>query len=420
MKQPLIYIVTLTLMFLTACSFIANASSSDQKRDTLQPEYEIDMATDITEFQAYHMTIHYPQTPNNQIDQTIIDYKNEKKAEFKQKSYQASRNQNAEKVHELHIDFDILHQDEYFFVVRFTETMDTGDGDPITTETIMNFGKEQGARLEIKDFFKDEQSEWIDELKGKQVAWNGQGFTVYQDGDERVIDEKAMKQELKDEYAELTEQTQEPSNQTNMEKPESLESFSSNASAKRTMEEKDGKKRVALTFENGPHPKVTPDLLNVLEKHQVEATFFMLGKRVQYYPEVAQAVSQAGHEIGNHTWDHPRMSRLTSDEIDRQIAATQKVIGEAVGYKPSLIRLPFGEQITYNQELQSVGYSVGVEDEKNKQAFEIAQTVLSEVEDGSVIVLSDLHPSVIKATDLIIESLNEQGYEFVTVSEMSK
>lgn len=419
MRQSLIYIVTLTLMFLTACSFIANASSStDQNSDALQPEYEIDMATDISEFETYHMTIHYPQTPNNQIDQTIIDYKNEKKAQFKQKSYQALINQQTDKAHELHIDFDVIHQDEYFFVVRFTETTDLGEGAPITEQTIMNFDKEQGERLEIKDFLKEDHYELIQDLKGKSVAWTTEGFTVFKGNEKEVVDQRKVKEALKPEYADLLSKEEQATEAK--QKKEATSTISSSVPSKRIVEKNTNKKRVALTFDDGPHPKVTPDLLNVLEDDEVEATFFMLGKRVHYYPEVAQAVSQAGHEIGNHTWNHPRMSRLTSDEIDEQIEATQKAIGEAVGYKPTFIRLPFGEQMTNKQDLEPVGYSVRVEDEKNKKADEIAKEIVANVENGSVIMLSDLHPSVVKATDLIINRLKSQGYEFVTVSELNK
>ncbi|MCA0971160.1 polysaccharide deacetylase family protein [Halobacillus litoralis] len=414
MNQPFLYIITLSLLLVTGCSFIANAnSSSDEKGEDLQPEYHVDLATDITEFDEYHMTIHYPKTQNNKIDQMIIDYTNERKAEFKRKSYEALQNQDPKKAHELHIDFEVLHQDGAVFVVLFEEVIDLGTGNPIESQTVMNFDKDKGTLLKAEDFLR-EDSTLTTSLADESFAWTKNGLAIYQSTGKELVDQTA----LKPKYADLLKTIKGTSHDTA--ESDVAKEWPSAALSNRAKASEQADKRVALTFDDGPHPKVTVDVLDVLEEREVEATFFMIGKRVQYYPEVAQAVSKAGHEIGNHTWNHARVTRLTSEEVDEQIERTQQVIGEAVGYTPTIIRLPFGEQMAFNQELHSVSPNVTIENSKDKSPEEMALEVVTKVKDGSIIMLSDLDSNTVEAVDLIIEKLSAEGYDFVPAHRLAK
>ncbi len=433
MRQPMIYIATFALVLLSACSFIANANNDPSKvEDNRPPTFEVDMVTDISEYKEYHMTIHYPQTPNNQIDQTIIDYTNQKKAAFKQKSYQALQNQEKTQSYELHVDFEILYQDRHFFVVRFIETMDVGKSEPLVEQTIMNFEKDKGNRLEPQELFKEEEYD-LEKLVGNgeeapsidevNVAWTADGLALYlkqptNSQDYIVLNQDKVKEMMKPSYVELMESNRSiESEESNSED----QSTSSSADQSTSMPlKKDSGKRVALTFDDGPHPKVTKNILNILDKHEVHASFFMLGKRVSYYPDVAQDVATAGHEIGNHTWNHPRLTRLTSEQIDEQIEKTQSEIQQAVGFTPSMIRLPFGERTTHGYRLQPVGWTVTVDQWQSKSGAEIAAEIVAQVEDESVILLNDIHPSMVGVVDLVVEELSDQGYEFVPVSEIQK
>lgn len=449
MKQPIVYMASFALLFLTACTFIAKADEGEKKASASHPPYQVDIRTEIEELDEYHMTVHFPETPNNQIDQTIIDYINQKKAEFKQKSYQSFQEIGKARPHELHIDFEVLYQDGNFFVVRFIETMDVGRADISVEQTVMNFNKDQGNRIEVDEFFKEnvnyvhKMADFaINELSDKvgenrmpefqhqvsplaenyqNLAWTGEGFVLFlnhsQKGwDKITVGHKSIKKLLQPDYAKVwLDQSSHVSDKKNK-----IVSVSDPVEISSSSEKVVAGQKVALTFEDGPHPEYTKNVLEVLDHYQVEATFFMIGKRVKYYPEVAQAVVEQGHEIGNHSWSHPRLSRLNSSQVEEQIASTQKVIEEATGQKPDLLRLPFGDKpVSPNQTgLNTIPLTVDSEEWQTKEPKQIAAEVISQVESGSVIVLQQLQPSTIEAIEIVIKQLSEQGYQFVKASQL--
>lgn len=162
MKPIIIYMALFSLLLMAGCSFIANANE-DSKTSQAEPIYDVNIQTEIVEFEEYHITVHYPDTPNNQINQTIIDYVNQKKAAFKKESYKSLQENEVKSSHELHIDYEVLHQDHRFFVVQFEETMDVVPGEPVIKKTTINFDKKNGKRIELKDLFKEDLP-YIDRL----------------------------------------------------------------------------------------------------------------------------------------------------------------------------------------------------------------------------------------------------------------
>ncbi|UZM99884.1 polysaccharide deacetylase family protein [Lysinibacillus sp. MHQ-1] len=102
------------------------------------------------------------------------------------------------------------------------------------------------------------------------------------------------------------------------------------------------KKRIALTFDDGPHPKVTEQILNILDKYHAKATFFMLGSRVQYYPDIARDVLARGHEIGNHSWNHPVLTKLTQEQVMKEYNTTTAEIEKAINHGATVFRPPYG------------------------------------------------------------------------------
>ncbi|MGP4076186.1 polysaccharide deacetylase family protein [Halobacillus sp. K22] len=448
MKPIIIYMALLSLLLMTGCSFIANANGDSQK-STGEPIYDVKIQTEIIEYEEYHITIHYPDTPNNQINQAIIDYVNQKKAAFKKESYEALQKNEGKSSLELHIDYEVLHQDRRFFVVQFEETTDVVPGEPVVKKTIVNFDKENGKRIELNELFKQDlpyvdrlveftvealkadenySADMEDALKtifnnNLHIALTGQGIVVYINGvsdfpNKIVLNEKAVDELLRPEYAKALELP----GKINKEKPTYKEEDSTfTAEDYRSKHGSSGMKEVALTFDDGPHPEVTTNILEALNEYEAKATFFMIGKRISYYPEVARQVAEAGHEIGNHTWDHPRLSRLPQKEVTQQIDATQQIIKQVTGQKPDVIRLPFGDRppVTYKKEISAVPWTVEVKDWQKLENSQVAENVLSQVEDGSIILLHDLQPSMAEAVELIVKSLKQEGYTFVTVSELN-
>ncbi|MGI8313514.1 polysaccharide deacetylase family protein [Halobacillus mangrovi] len=454
MRRPILYIAILGLLLLTACSFIASADeSADSSESTAQPSYEVTMETEIVEYEEYHITIHYPQTSNNKINQTIIDYVNQRKAAFKKESYQSIQEHGKAKSHELHIDFEVPHQGSSFFVVRFEETMDVGEPELIHDQTVMNFGKKNGKLIQLDQLFKNDRdyvehltkltkeklrddlseeayyhTEVQEVLKAvstnyENIALTGNGLEIYLNHavatlpEKVVISQRSIKDLLNDSYSEalMSEGIKQVSHKQHVDSSQETKKIE-----KSEEESNSESKRIALTFDDGPHPKVTPNVLKILEKYEAKATFFMIGKRVQYFSETAKMVADQGHEIGNHTWDHPRLTRLSAEEVDNQIDRTQEIIKEVTGVQPRMIRLPFGEVPSQfsSTQLKIIPLDAHGENWQEKEPEQLAQELIENVESGDTLLLHDLQSTSVEVLELVLHELNNKGYKIVKVSEL--
>lgn len=202
------------------------------------------------------------------------------------------------------------------------------------------------------------------------------------------------------------------------EKACALEQPAINAAAH--IENEQAKKLIALTFDDGPNMKYTPKVLEVLEKENIKATFFIVGSRVNFFPTTLKMVSQAGHQIGNHTYNHKRPTGLTDFEIQQEISDTAEVIKEVCGAAADAVRTPYGE---VTQGVENSGYpiilwSIDTEDWKEKSSDEIYQEVTASARDGDIILMHDSYQRTVDAIAKIIPELKSQGYEFVTVNEL--
>src|SRR5205814_9687938 len=103
---------------------------------------------------------------------------------------------------------------------------------------------------------------------------------------------------------------------------------------------------IALTFDDGPNEKLTPRLLDLLAQHRIHATFFVIGENVAQHPEILQRAAREGHEIGNHSWSHPNLAKMSDDGVRSQIKRTEEAISGAIGSRPILLRPPYGSLTT--------------------------------------------------------------------------
>ncbi|XXM72403.1 polysaccharide deacetylase family protein [Lysinibacillus sphaericus] len=183
-------------------------------------------------------------------------------------------------------------------------------------------------------------------------------------------------------------------------------------------------KYVALTFDDGPDSTVTPRILNILKDHDVKATFFMLGSQVEKFPSLAKKVSEAGHEIGNHTDLHKDLTKLGSRQLLQEVLNSRQKIQEATGQTPSILRPPYG---AVNQQVVEAAkengssivlWSVDSLDWKNKNAAEINRVVQEEISPGSIILLHDVHPTTADSLPGLLTKLEAEGYQFMTVSQL--
>ena len=191
-------------------------------------------------------------------------------------------------------------------------------------------------------------------------------------------------------------------------------------------------KQLALTYDDGPNDPHTFRLLEVLAKHDVKATFFLIGRFVKQRPDIARELTRAGHVVGNHTFSHPNLLFATSEQTRTELTTCEQVLSDAVGEHSRLFRPPFGGRrpgtlrVARALGLEPVMWSVTGWDWKGKPAEYVEHKVAEQVRGGDVILLhdgshaefgGDRSQSVI-ATDHLIARYRSEGYEFVTVPQM--
>jgi peptidoglycan/xylan/chitin deacetylase (PgdA/CDA1 family) len=194
-----------------------------------------------------------------------------------------------------------------------------------------------------------------------------------------------------------------------------------------------GQKMIALTFDDGPNPTYTPQVLKILNDHQVKATFFLIGQQAQAYPELVQQIKTLGHGLGNHSFSHPfNLSYLSRDKMRQEITATQQVLFSITGEAPRLFRPPLGwvsrelEAVCHDLSLPIINGSIKAGDVSLPGREYIISAVLDWVRAGDIIILHDGggfgffrdRTQTLQALPVILETLKERGYRFVTVSEL--
>lgn len=186
-------------------------------------------------------------------------------------------------------------------------------------------------------------------------------------------------------------------------------------------EKKTEKKRIALTFDDGPHPIYTPQMLELLKEEQVPATFFLLGENVELYGDVVKEIAKEGHLIGNHTYHHVQITSLSLEEACKEIQETSDLIEELTGIGTEYVRPPFG---TWNEELEErlnlipVMWSIDTKDWTTQNVDWIVRETVKHAEDHDIILMHDSYQSTVDAVKRVIEQLEAKGFEFVTVDEI--
>lgn len=180
-------------------------------------------------------------------------------------------------------------------------------------------------------------------------------------------------------------------------------------------------KKIAITFDDGPNPDYTEMLLEGLAERKVSATFFLLGKEVEKYPDIVKDIYDGGHLIGTHSYEHVNLSSLNDKAAIEQVDKTNEAIKEITGESPEYIRPPFGCwkcNLDYETSMIEVLWDVDPLDWKTSNSDVITKRVVDKVEENDIILLHDASESSVKAAFKIIDELQQQGYVFVTVDEI--
>ncbi|MBW8793253.1 MAG: polysaccharide deacetylase family protein [Streptomyces sp.] len=183
-------------------------------------------------------------------------------------------------------------------------------------------------------------------------------------------------------------------------------------------------KCVALSFDGGPSA-TTPKLLDILKQRHLHATFFVQGRgHISKYPDILRRIAEEGHEIGNHTWTHPRLTDLDEAGARAELTRTQDAIEKITGTRPVLMRPPEGrtnrkvEKICRELGLAQVLWSVTAKDYETTDSALITKRVLDQTHRDGIILLHDLHKGTVPAVPGILSALEERGYTVVTVSQL--
>jgi len=193
-----------------------------------------------------------------------------------------------------------------------------------------------------------------------------------------------------------------------------------------------GSRQLALTYDDGPNDPHTQRLMEVLARHGVQATFFLIGRYVKERPEIAREIVQAGHVVGNHTFSHPLLTFKSAAEIRRELAQCRSALEDALGQHSNLFRPPFGGRrpavlrVARELGLEPIMWNVTGYDWNAPPSAEIEGKVSSQIHGGDVILLHDGgHKQIgadrsqtVMATDNLIARYKSEGYEFVTIPQM--
>jgi len=184
-------------------------------------------------------------------------------------------------------------------------------------------------------------------------------------------------------------------------------------------------KIVALTFDDGPHPQYTPRILDELQKRNVKATFFTLGRLVDLQPQITARIAQEGHEIGNHTYTHGNLSKMSDANIQKEMNRGRDAIVRATGIHPRIMRAPYGaikpaqRQMIYDKYgYTEIFWSVDSRDWESKNATSVTNVIMKNTRPGGIILVHDIQKAAADALPVFLDRLLAQGYKFVTVSEL--
>lgn len=179
--------------------------------------------------------------------------------------------------------------------------------------------------------------------------------------------------------------------------------------------------RIAITFDDGPSAHCTGRLLDGLKERKIKGTFFLIGKNAEENPDLVKRLAEEGHLIGNHTYNHVEITRLSDEEAKKEIMETDRAISSITGEHVEYMRPPFGlwqDELEEELDVMPVMWSIDPLDWTTKNVEEIVNKVVTEAGENDIILLHDCYDSSVDAALRIVDILKKKGFEFVTVDEL--
>ena len=420
-----------------------NASEPEQSSEITEADSAfpgVRIATDISNDKNIPFAIQYPITefePFNEVVHTYIESSKERYINTMRLQVNAKSKNNVPG--ELNISFDTYQYEEQYYSFVLTKNMSTDDNGYQTSVETFFLNNETGELLDIRtvlnkdlksletfavhvrsELQKDEDLKDI-LLEEKLIAATEPKWRLFKRF--ALKDESLIIYFDKDEIAQSSAGTptfEVPLSFINPLLAHEFQIQMATTDAVISHGHIEGK-RVALTFDDGPDPVVTGQILDLLDKYNAKATFFMLGSRVQYYPSLVRDVYESGHEVGNHTWNHPVLTKLSSREVLEEYNATQDAITDALGVGATIFRPPYGatnKRVNDLVPIPLINWSIDTLDWKHRDAQKILPIVQNHMHNNAIILMHDIHQSTADGLEGILAYLQAEGYQFVTVSEI--
>jgi peptidoglycan/xylan/chitin deacetylase (PgdA/CDA1 family) len=182
---------------------------------------------------------------------------------------------------------------------------------------------------------------------------------------------------------------------------------------------------IAMTFDDGPSPQLTPRLLDILKERGIKATFFVVGQNAAEYPDILRRMASEGHEIANHSWSHPALTKLGAEGFRKQIENANDAISRVTGKRPVLMRPPYGatssilnKRLSEEYGLKVILWSVDPLDWRYRNSNRVFNHIVQNTQPGSIILAHDIHATTVAAMPETLDALLSKGYKFATVSEL--
>lgn len=183
-------------------------------------------------------------------------------------------------------------------------------------------------------------------------------------------------------------------------------------------------KYIALTFDDGPHHTNTIEVLDLFKKHGIKATFFVLGSRAQTYPEIISRMAKEGHDVGNHTWDHASLTKMSNSEAIENLRKSANFLSSLTLKPINLVRPPYGQtndrvsKMIHSQGWHEIMWDSDSRDWENRNPDRILHRVMHSIRPGGIALFHDIHPGAAKMLPTLIEAFKANDYRFITISEM--
>lgn len=428
---------------------------------TSETEYRtIQDKIETTASDHYQLLEQYPQFDSETINTDITAIRDELRQSFKdqymseeeEKSLWTKQEDQSQTVPLYYTNYDIDTLTESIYSLRFISKLYSKSDSPEINKKniIVNTDEEQVTSIE-EIFNSSNQKELIDYIRQSYKEEYGEQFSVetfdqlmessklvdyiYLTADKINIDlpKEILKESDKNkasltiEYTELTEYISDDWRQKlDLPEPEPEITYKREdlpwSPVFRGPSSTDGKKRVALTYDDGPGTEETTGrLLNMLNEYNAKATFYLLGDVAIHRQDMAKRIKNEGHEIGNHSWGHPDLTTLSLDNAVGSINKADNVFEEVLGITPKTYRPPYGARTDTIDEAigkPAILWSIDTEDWRSRNAQSVFDMVRNNVKDGDIILMHDIHPETVEASARILKYLYDEGYEFVTVSEL--